>query len=54
MKKLITSFLKEESGQDLVEYALLLSVLAIAGIVGLSTLATTVSGVWTTANTKAS
>jgi len=51
MKEFIKTFLQDEAGQDLVEYALLLSVLAIAGIATASTLATTVSGVWGTANT---
>jgi pilus assembly protein Flp/PilA len=54
MKKFIKTFLKDESGQDLVEYALLLSLLAIAGVAGLGTLATTVNGIWNTASTKVS
>jgi pilus assembly protein Flp/PilA len=57
MKNFIKTFLNDEAGQDLVEYALLLSLLAIAGVATLGTLATTVNGVWTTANgsfTKAS
>lgn len=51
MKKFIKTFLNDEAGQDLVEYALLLSLLAIAGVATLGTLAGTVSGVWTAANT---
>lgn len=52
MKKFVKAFLEDEAGQDLVEYALLLSVLAIAGIATASSLATAVSGVWGTATTK--
>jgi Flp pilus assembly pilin Flp len=49
MKKFIETFLKEEAGQDLVEYALLLSLLAVVGIAGASTIGTTVAGTWTKA-----
>jgi Flp pilus assembly pilin Flp len=54
MKKFILRFWRDEKGQDLVEYALLLSVLAIAGAAGLSALATTINTVWTTTNTALS
>jgi len=52
MKRFLKNFIKDESGQDLVEYALLLSVLAVAGIATLGTLATTISGSFTTVNGK--
>jgi Flp pilus assembly pilin Flp len=52
MKKFIKTFLKDEAGQDLVEYALLLSLLAIAGVAGVGTLANAVSGEWGTASNK--
>jgi pilus assembly protein Flp/PilA len=51
MKKFVLRFWRDEKGQDLVEYALLLSLLAIAGVAGLSALATTLQGVWTNTNT---
>lgn len=54
MKKLILQFWQDEKGQDLVEYALLLSLLAIAGVAGLGLLATTLQGIWTTTNTALS
>jgi pilus assembly protein Flp/PilA len=54
MKKFIKTFLQDEAGQDLVEYALLLSLLAVAGVLTITTLGTTVSGIFTTANTKVS
>jgi pilus assembly protein Flp/PilA len=52
MKRFFTNFIKDEAGQDLVEYALLLSVLAVAGVATLGTLATSVSGTFTTVNGK--
>lgn len=52
MKKFIKTFLKDEAGQDLVEYALLLSLLAIAGVASVGTLATAVNTGWGTAATK--
>jgi pilus assembly protein Flp/PilA len=54
MKRFITNFINDEGGQDLVEYALLLSILAVAGIATLGTLATTVAGAFTTVNGKIS
>lgn len=54
MKKFALRFWRDEKGQDLVEYALLLSLLAIAGVAGLSALATAVQGVWTSTNTALS
>jgi Flp pilus assembly pilin Flp len=38
MKQLLSNFIKDESGQDLVEYALLLGVLAAAGVATLATI----------------
>ncbi len=52
MKRFFMNFVGDESGQDLVEYALLLSLVAVATVSALTTLATTVSGVWTTVNGK--
>jgi Flp pilus assembly pilin Flp len=46
MKKFISRFVTESEGQDLIEYALLASVIAIAGIVGASALASTISAKW--------
>jgi Flp pilus assembly pilin Flp len=54
VKKFALRFWRDEKGQDLVEYALLLSVLAVAGVVGLSVLATTLQTVWTNTNTQLS
>jgi Flp pilus assembly pilin Flp len=54
MKKFALQFWLDEKGQDLVEYALLLSLLAVAGVVGLSALAPTIQNVWTNTNSALS
>ena len=54
MKKYALRFQRDESGQDLVEYALLLAVLAVAGVAVLGGLATSLSTVWTNVNTQLS
>jgi pilus assembly protein Flp/PilA len=43
MKNLIVRFVREEEGQDLVEYAMLLAFIALIAIVGVKTLGTTVN-----------
>jgi Flp pilus assembly pilin Flp len=50
MKKFALRFWRDEKGQDLVEYALLLSLLAIAAVAGLGPLANTVGNVWNNTN----
>jgi pilus assembly protein Flp/PilA len=52
MKRLIMNFLKDETGQDLVEYGLLLTFVAVAGVATMTTLGTTISGVFTTVTGK--
>jgi pilus assembly protein Flp/PilA len=49
MKNLLTKLWKEEDGQDLTEYALLLVLLTLAAIGSLGTLATAVNGVFANA-----
>jgi len=49
MRKLLLGLWKDESGQDLTEYALLLVLLSLAAIGALGTLATAINGVFTTA-----
>ncbi len=46
MKKFLLRLWKDEQGQDLTEYALLLVLLTLAAIGSLSTLATAVNGVF--------
>jgi Flp pilus assembly pilin Flp len=43
MKNLIARFVREEEGQDLVEYALLITFIALACIIGMQTLGTAIN-----------
>jgi len=43
MKNLIARFVREDEGQDLVEYALLIAFIALACIVGMQTLGTAIN-----------
>ena len=43
MKYLITRFVREDEGQDLVEYALLIAFIALACIIGLQQLGTAIN-----------
>ena len=43
-------FWQEEVGQDMVEYALLLGFVALAGVGFLSGIRSSISGIWTTAS----
>jgi Flp pilus assembly pilin Flp len=45
-RRIVTSFVRNESGQDLVEYALLAAFVGISGWVALSTIAPTVGAVY--------
>jgi Flp pilus assembly pilin Flp len=49
MKLFIYRLWKEEEGQDLTEYALLLVLIALAAIASMKTLSTAISGVFSTA-----
>ena len=49
MKDLFKRLWKDESGQDLTEYALLLVLIALAAITAMGTLATAIKGVYTSA-----
>ena len=44
MVKFINRFVRDEEGQDLVEYAMLLAFIALIAIAGVRTLGTTVNG----------
>lgn len=50
----IKNFVKDEQGQDLVEYTLLLAFIALAIGALYSTMATSVKTIWTTASTDLS
>ncbi len=47
---MIRAFFKEEDGQDLVEYSLLLAFIALAAIAVLSAVRTSVSTIWSKIN----
>ncbi|HTC63219.1 MAG TPA: hypothetical protein VK709_10285 [Candidatus Saccharimonadales bacterium] len=51
MKNLFNRLWKEELGQDLTEYALLLVLVALAAIASMKTLATAIASVYSTAAT---
>ena len=46
MKSLIVRFVREEEGQDLIEYALLASLIALVGIAGAAAVGTKISAKW--------
>lgn len=46
MKNLIARFVREDEGQDLVEYALLIAFIALACIVGLQQLGTAINNTY--------
>jgi Flp pilus assembly pilin Flp len=52
LKSYINSFLKEEDGQDLVEYALLLAFIALGAIAVLTNVQKSLNAVWTNVNTQ--
>lgn len=54
MTRFFTNFINDESGQDLVEYALLLSMLTLLGVAAIGTLSGSVTSAFGSANTKIS
>jgi Flp pilus assembly pilin Flp len=52
MKAICNRLWKEEEGQDLTEYALLLVLISLAAVTAMGTLATAIIGVFTTASTS--
>ncbi len=49
MKRLLSRLWRDEAGQDLTEYALLLVLIALAAIVSMQTLANTINNVFSNA-----
>jgi pilus assembly protein Flp/PilA len=47
MKQLLKSFLNDESGQDLIEYALVAALIALVAITGLNGLASSINSEFT-------
>lgn len=54
MKQALRNFLREESGQDLIEYALVAAILALAAVAGMSTLASNISNAFAAVGSKLS
>ncbi len=48
---LVSRIIREDAGQDMVEYALVLGVIAIAGITAIIALGPKVADLWSDANT---
>jgi Flp pilus assembly pilin Flp len=52
MKHLLKTFLKEEKGQDLIEYTLLMAFVALASAALFIGAGGSISGIWSSANTQ--
>ena len=52
MQNLKDAIVRDESGQDLVEYALVLALIALAATVSMNTLATKIGAAFTSVGTK--
>jgi len=46
-KQILRSFLRDDSGQDLIEYALIATLIAVGAIASLTTVATNLAAVFT-------
>lgn len=54
VRKMLVSLHREESGQDLIEYALLAALIALAATVGMSTVASDINNAFTKIGSKLS
>jgi len=52
MTKLMTNFIQDEQGQDLIEYTLLMAFVCLTSAALFIGAGTSVSGIWTTANSQ--
>jgi pilus assembly protein Flp/PilA len=52
MTKLLLAFHKDEAGQGLVEYVLIIALIAFAAVAGMSTLASSLNSAFTKVGTK--
>lgn len=52
MKALVARFLREESGQDLIEYGLLVGIITAGAVLSIKTIAPIVSGYYTQLQTN--
>jgi pilus assembly protein Flp/PilA len=53
MSRLFRRFVREDEGQDLVEYAMLITLIALGAVVGVTALGTAIDGYYTTISTSA-
>jgi pilus assembly protein Flp/PilA len=51
-KSILTGFMKDESGQDLIEYALVAAIIALGATTAMSSVATAISGAFTKIGTS--
>lgn len=54
LRTLITSLHENESGQDLIEYALIAALIALAAVVGMSTLANNINNAFSSVGSRLS
>ena len=51
MKRLLAALIQDESGQDLIEYALLTTLIGLAGIIGIGLVRTAINSTYANWNT---
>lgn len=54
MKSMFTRFLKDEEGQDLIEYTLLMAFIALASAAIFISAGSSINGIWKSASTQLS
>jgi pilus assembly protein Flp/PilA len=54
LKRILSGLLSDESGQDLIEYALVAALIALGATAAMTPLATTISSAFTTVGSKLS
>jgi pilus assembly protein Flp/PilA len=52
LRQVLTNLIKDESGQDLIEYALVALLIALGATAAMSTLATNITAAFTAVSTK--
>ena len=52
MKKFFNNFVRDEQGQDLIEYTLLLAFVALASAALFTSAGSSINGIWGSANTQ--
>jgi Flp pilus assembly pilin Flp len=52
MKNMFMNFVKDEQGQDLIEYTLLMAFVALASAAIFTSAGTSIKGIWTNANSQ--